>query len=169
MEYYTQSHLPKDTNLKSGFFPRILNISALAVQAYIAYIFFHFAGIIDTAFIVAYASTMGWSITYHLLPFLTHNIVFRFLHRVFSYVIYFLTMMTAFLYLNTEHDWSPTVYLAFLIYFLLPASFIAFSLNWLMKADRASKKTTVRETLYDPGMMYVQQQKVQASQLYSMI
>ena len=131
-----------------------------------AYTFYHLSGIIDTTFIGVYFLTMAWSLLYHLLPCLTHNIVFRFFARIFAYFIFFVTITTTYLYLVTDHEWGPELYLALLKYFLGPATLVALTLNWVMNKDSQRLKFILKEIPYNPEMLHVSQNKIQSSQLY---
>ena len=169
MEYYPHPHLNKDTNLQGSFVPRLMNFIALGIQGFLAYTLYHLGGIVDATLLIVYGTTMGWSLGYHLLPFLTHNIVFRFLHKIFSFAVYFLTIGSIYMYIMTEHDWAPDVYLALFLYLFAPSSFLAFTLNWLMGANRQLGGSTIKEMPNSPNIVYVSQSKVQPNGHYTMI
>ena len=168
MEYY--SHPNNGEPLSSrGFLPRIANFVAIAVQGYLAYNFYHLGGIFNTNFLAAHSMVLFWSLAYHFLPFLTHNICFRALARVFSYAIFFITFAFLYLFAVTEHEWGPDVYYALLVYFLGPAAFLSFTLNWVMNSDTSAAMEDPLMAPYNPEFKPVVSHKISQNQHYAMI
>ncbi|CAI2382641.1 unnamed protein product [Moneuplotes crassus] len=168
MEYY--SHPTQDQPiLKNSFLPRVANFVAIAVQGYLAYNYYHLSGIFNTNFLAAHALVMFWSIAYHVLPFLTHNICFRSLARMFAYIILFIAFAFLYLFAVTEHQWGPEVYYALLVYFLGPAAFLSMTLIWVMNSDTRQPIDDSLQMPYNPEVMIEAPKKMPKHQVYAMI
>ena len=140
MNQYTPMHKTEEGLSVNNWFLRVLNIVALAFEAYTAFYMISEAQQIQEPLLVFHGLSMVWSIAYHMFPLCTRNAVFRFVARTVATLYFMALVYNIYIMIMYNTGFDPIIYFSFLAMFTGPAALVNATLMWLMDADHRSSE-----------------------------